>query len=149
MKLKKGDFYILNNLLSHKVISIVLMIVSAFGTIYGSYLIIFHDLGGLNVALTGASLVILASNFLSFCYIQILELFKKAIDNSKRQDKTVCPKCSCEFIIEEKIVNETKSSTFKNSKESKSYFSFVLEPPFLIFLLGCLTIFVLWLLFRR
>jgi hypothetical protein len=149
MKLNKGDTYILNNLLSHKVISIVMMICGAFGIIYGSYLIIFKEERGINVALAGASLVVLGSNFLSFCYINILEQFKKAIDNSKYQAKTVCPKCSFEFTIEEKIVNKTKSVSLKNSKESKSRFSFIMELPFLIALLGFLTSFFLWLLFRR
>lgn len=149
MNLNKGDSYILNNLSSHKAISVVLMISGALGIIFGGYLIIFKGEKGLNVALTGASLVVLGSSFLSFCYLKLLEQFKKGIDNPMHQATGACPKCSYEFTIKEKITNDASSISPKDSNKKRSHFSFLLELPFLIAVLGCLTGFLLWLFLGR
>ncbi|MFH2011588.1 MAG: hypothetical protein ABIJ37_02605 [Pseudomonadota bacterium] len=126
MNLDKNDMYILKFLPSYKKISIILSLAGGLGTIFGSYLIFVKDQRGLNIALTGASLVVLGSNYLSICIINVLEKFKSNINNDKDRISVV------------------------ESGGDENRFSILLKSPLVGFIAGAIiSLFVFWVLWSR
>jgi DNA-directed RNA polymerase subunit RPC12/RpoP len=138
MASNKNGFDILNRLQSYKLIAISAMIVGALGFTFGSYFIIFKGERGSDISLTAASLVILVSNFLSYCYIKALERFRETIQNYGCQDKAVCPKCSHKFLIKEKNAEKINGIACHEVKDVKKRIAFAIKSPFVGFLLSFL-----------
>jgi hypothetical protein len=92
MLLDKNDLYVLRRLASYKSLSIFMMLAGGAGAIFGISMAIFSHRMGLNIALTGASLVILTSNCLCYCYITVLDKIITSVKTSFGNDKLICTK---------------------------------------------------------
>jgi hypothetical protein len=92
MLLDKNDLYVLRRLASYKSLSIFMMLAGGAGAIFGISMAIVSHRMGLNIALTGASLVILTSNCLCYCYITVLDKIITSVKTSFGNDKLICTK---------------------------------------------------------
>jgi len=78
MHFDNNEAYILKHLSLYKNLSIVIMSVSTLLFLFGVYLIFFKEHAGRDNALTAAAIVVLTCGYLMFCYIKIIEKFKRA-----------------------------------------------------------------------
>jgi hypothetical protein len=88
MHLDKNEAYILKHLSLYKNLSIVIMSVSALLFLFGVYLIFFKEHTGRDNALTAAAIVVLSCGYLMFCYIKIIEKFKRTYQLDDKDKST-------------------------------------------------------------
>jgi uncharacterized membrane protein HdeD (DUF308 family) len=79
MKFTKSELHILKYLTVYKLISIGCMVLGIINTVCGLYVFFSRAKSymSLNNALIGASIVVLGMGYLMYCFVKIIEKFKK------------------------------------------------------------------------
>lgn len=85
MEFDKNELHILKYIVFYKFVSIGCTVFGGLGIFYGSWILLFREKpcgeGHLNNALIGASVAVLGMGYLMYCFVKIIEKFRKKKGN--------------------------------------------------------------------
>jgi hypothetical protein len=122
------------------------MLAGGAGAIFGISMAIVSHRMGLNIALTGASLVILTSNCLCYCYITVLDKIITSVKTSFGNDKLICTKCGYKCETSGTIIEEVENVSIFRFKDSEKRVTSIMKLPSVRWLLFLVALFAIWFL---